>query len=100
MQCIVNTSPRVLNSRIDYNQLVGMKREVYESIRKINLVPLSTIESARNTTADTSLTKEKIEQHISTFLELKKNSSEIKNQITKSISLVESMPDQIILATK
>ncbi len=100
MQCIVNTSPRVLNSRIDYNQLVGMKREVYESIRKINLVSLSTIESARNTTADTSLTKEKIEQHISTFLELKKNSSEIKNQITKSISLVESMPDQIILATK
>ncbi|MFA0402106.1 hypothetical protein [Vibrio sp. 10N.222.52.C12] len=100
MQCIVNTSPRVLNSSVDYNQLVGMKREVYESIRKINLIPLSTIESARNTKPTTLLTKEEIEQHINNFLGLKKNSSEIRKEITRSMSLVESMPDQIILATK
>ncbi|WP_019275481.1 hypothetical protein [Vibrio coralliilyticus] len=100
MQCIVNTSPRVLNSSVDYNQLLGIKKEVHESIRKINLVSLSDIESARRTSPTPLLTKEEIEQHIDKFLELKKNSSEIRKEITRSMSLIESMPDQIILATK
>ncbi|WP_099607277.1 hypothetical protein [Vibrio coralliilyticus] len=100
MQCIVNTSPKVLNSSVDYNELVGMKKEVYKSISKINSVSPDVIESAKKTKPTGSLTQEDIEQQINHFLELKKNSLGIRKEITRSISLVESMPDQIILATK
>lgn len=100
MQCIVNTSPRVLNSSVDYNELVRLKKEVYKSLSDIKSVSPDVIESAKNTNPTSSLTQEEIDQHINNFLELKKNSSEIRKEITRSMSLVESMPDQIILATK
>ncbi|HDM8047876.1 TPA: hypothetical protein P0E07_000947 [Vibrio fluvialis] len=100
MQCIVNTSPRILNNSIDSDKLDEMKKDVTRTLRALNSITPETITAARNTTPTEVLTSEKITQHVDEFLKLQNNSLEIQKEMTRNISLIEGMPDTIILATK
>lgn len=100
MQCIVNTSPRILNNSIHYNKLVEMKKDVTRALRALNSITPETVDAAKISEAKGELTKGKIDEYVNNFLMLKKNSQEIQKEMTRNISLIEGMPDTIILATK
>ncbi|MBY7729713.1 hypothetical protein JHW46_05005 [Vibrio splendidus] len=103
MQCIINTSPRVLNTTVSYDKIDEAKNELTKVLVELEGMTNADMELAQQY-IDSLEGNSEVKIHASaifeSFTQLKTNSHLIRKSVTRDFALIHGLSEEVILAVK